>query len=160
MPKSKLTLAQWRTAVEGSAREIATNALSFAGASVLDPVGAETANPMIGAHIPVIGGGGAFDLALVAMPEDCRALARAMLYLTPDAAIKDAEVADAIGEMVNMLGGGVKRRMSGLGADLELGLPIFVHGHIQPTERLSVVALPTRFGTIETMVLIAGQRGS
>ena len=69
-----------------------------------------------------------------------------------------AEVADAVGEIVNMLAGSVKRRMSG-DRDLELGLPIFLHGYIQPTDKLTVVALPTRFGTIETMVLIAGQRG-
>lgn len=158
MPNPKLTLAQWRTAVEGSSREIATNALSFPGATVLDPVSHEATAAMIGAHIPVLGGGGAFDLALVARPEDCKALARAMLYMDPGSPIKDAEVADAIGELVNMLGGGVKRRMSGLGADLELGLPIFIHGHIQPTDRLSVVALPVRFGTVDTMVVITGQR--
>jgi CheY-specific phosphatase CheX len=76
----------------------------------------------------------------------------------PTAALRDAEVADAIGEIVNMLGGGVKRRMSGHGAELVLGLPIFVHGYIQPSDRLTVTALPTRFGTIETIVLIAGQR--
>ena len=57
-----------------------------------------------------------------------------------------------------MLAGSVKRRMTGLGAELELGLPIFLHGYIQPTDRLSVIALPTRFGPVETMVLITGQR--
>jgi CheY-specific phosphatase CheX len=77
--------------------------------------------------------------------------------MAPGAPLRDAEVADAVGEIVNMLGGGVKRRLSGE-RELELGLPIFLHGYIQPTEKLSVIALPTRFGPIETMVLIAGQR--
>lgn len=155
---ANLTTAQWRTAVEGAANEIATYALSFSGAAVQDPVDLERATSMIGAHIPMIGAGKAYDLALVATADGCLGLSRAILCAGPTAALKDAEVADAVGEIVNMLAGAVKRRLSGQRADLELGLPIFVHGYIQPTDRLSVIALPTRFSTIETMVLIAGQR--
>ena len=159
MSKSpKLTLAQWRTAVEGAATEISTNALSFAGPVVRDPVALDRAAAMIGAHIPLLGDGQAFDMALVALPEDCLALSRAILMADAGAPLRPEEVADAVGEIVNMLGGGVKRRMSGQGADLVLGLPIFLHGYLQPTDRLTVTALPTRFGSIETIVLIAGQR--
>jgi hypothetical protein len=155
----RLTLAQWRSAVAGAAVELATYALSFAGAVVHDPVGLECAMSMIGAHIPLIGGGQAFDLALVSSPEGCQALSRAILCMGPGPALPDADVADAVGEIVNMLAGSVKRRMAGQGAELELGLPIFLHGYIQPTGRLSALVLPTRFGAIDTMVLIAGQRG-
>jgi len=158
MTTSKLTIAQWRSAVEGAAGEIATYALSFPGATVQDPVGLERAAKMIGAHIPLIGGGQAFDLALVASPEGCQALSRAILCMTDKAPLRDAEVADAVGEIVNMLAGSVKRRISGHGAELVLGLPIFLHGYIEPTDRLTVITLPTRLGPIETMVLIAGQR--
>jgi hypothetical protein len=156
---SKLTPAQWRTAVDGAARELASYALSLPSATVGDPVDLSRATAMIGAHIPLIGGGQAFDLALVASPDGCQALSRAILGITDGAALRDAQVADAIGEIVNMLGGTLKRRIAGQGPELELGLPIFLHGYIQPTDRLSVLALPTQLGTIETIVLIAGQRG-
>jgi CheY-specific phosphatase CheX len=155
----KLTPAQWRTAVEGAANEIANYALSFSGAVVHEPVDLKRATSMIGAHIPMIGGGQAFDLALVSSADGCLALSRAILCAGPAAPLKDTEVADAVGEIVNMLAGAVKRRLSGQRADLELGLPIFLHGYIQPSDRLAVLALPTQFQTIETMVLIAGQRG-
>jgi len=101
----KLTLAQWRTAVEGAAGEIATYALSLPGVVVHDPVGLECASAMIGAHIPLIGGGQAFDLALVASGDGCQALSRAILGASPGAPLRDAEVADAVGEIVNMLAG-------------------------------------------------------
>lgn len=155
---SKISLAQWRPAVEAAAKEIAAYALSLPTATVGDPVGLEHANAMIGAHIPLVGGGQAFDLALVSSPAGCQALSRAILGMPETAALRDAEVADAVGEIVNMLGGTVKRRLSGLGAELVLGLPLFLHGYLQPTDRLMVTVLPTRFGAIETMVLIAGQR--
>jgi len=154
----KLTVAQWRTAVEGAANEIATYALSLSGAAVQDPTDPERASSMIGAHIPLVGGGQAFDLALVSSADGCLALSRAILCAGPAAALRDTEIADAVGEIVNMLAGAVKRRLSGHRADLELGLPIFLHGYIQPTDRLALIALPTRFHTIETIVLIAGQR--
>lgn len=157
---STITLSQWRAAIDGAANEIASYALSFTGALVQDPVALERAASLIGAHIPLIGDGKAYDMAFVAAPESCKALARAILQMAYDAPIQDTEVADAIGEIVNMLGGGVKRRMSaGNGADLVLGLPIFLHGYIQPTARMTVTALPVKMGTIDTMVLIAGQRG-
>ncbi|HEX3762213.1 MAG TPA: chemotaxis protein CheX [Kofleriaceae bacterium] len=153
----KVSPAEWRTAVEGAAHELATNALSFPGATVRAAVGAERAISMIGAHIPLVGGGKAFDLSLVSSPEGCRGLARAIL-MADGAALRDAEVADAVGELVNMLAGSVKRRLSGQCADLVLGLPLFIHGYIEPSDRLQVIALPTQFGAIEAMVVIAGQR--
>jgi hypothetical protein len=154
---SKFTLPQWRAAVEGAARELATCALSLPGASVGDPVDLSRAMTMIGAHIPLVGGGQAFDLALVSSPAGCQALSRAILYMSEGAPLRDAEMADAVGEIVNQLGGTVKRRLPG-GAELVLGLPLFIHGYIEPTDRLTVIAFPTSFGPIETIVLIAGQR--
>ncbi len=157
-PTPKLTLGHWRTALAGAATEIATYALSFPAATVHDPVGLEQADSMIGAHIPLVGGGQAFDLGVVSSADGCRALSRAILGVGPAAALRDAEVADAVGEIANMLGGSLKRRLAGLGAELVLGLPIFVHGHVQPTDRMSIIALPVRFGAIDTIVLIAGHR--
>jgi CheY-specific phosphatase CheX len=154
---SKLTLDHWRSAIQTAAQDVATHALSFPGAVVRDPVGLEAATAMIGAHIPLIGSasGQAFDLGLVASADDCQALSRAILCMGPGPALRDAEVADAVGEILNMLAGSMKRGLSGLGADLALGLPIFVHGYLQPTDRLSVIAFPTRFGKIDTIVLVA-----
>ena len=150
--------AHWRAAIEGAAGEIATRALSLSGATVQDPVDVARAMSMIGAHIPLVGPGRAFELSLVSSAEGCQALSRAILGIAPGPALPDVEVADAVGEIVNMLGGSIKRRLSGQGAELVLGLPIFVHGYVQHSGRLSVTALPTRFGTIDTIVLIAGPR--
>jgi Chemotaxis phosphatase CheX len=155
---SKLTLDHWRTAVQGAATEIATRALSFSGAIVRDPVALERSAAMIGAHIPLVGGGQAFEMALVSTAEGCEALARAILCMPSGPAPRDAEIADAIREIVNMLAGSVKRRLAGHGAHLTLGLPIFIRGYLQPSDGLSVIALPIHFGPVDTIALIAAAR--
>src|SRR5262245_47632015 len=105
MPSSKITLRDWRTALEGAATEIATRALSLPGVVALDPVGAEASADLIGAHIPLVGGGEAFDMALVSSAKGCEALARAILSLGAGPTIGDAVIVDAVGEIVNMLAG-------------------------------------------------------
>jgi hypothetical protein len=55
------------------------------------------------------------------------------------------------------MGGAVKRRMHRYGADLALGLPVFVCGHVQPSERVGVLAVPARLGPIQTHVLVIGR---
>lgn len=155
---SKPTRTHWRSAIEGAAREIATQALSFPGATVKDSVGLEAAVAMVGAHIPMLRPGQAYDLALLSSADGCRSLARAILCLAPGSRMSETDTADAVGEIVNMLAGTMKRRLSGTISDLTLGLPIFIHGYLTPSNRQSVLAFPTRLGTIDTIVLIAGTR--
>jgi chemotaxis protein CheX len=67
------------------------------------------------------------------------AIARAMLALGPDDEVSDEDVADALGEVVNVVGGQVKSLCPG---DNHLGLPLVSHGmvlpHAQPCCRTGV----------------------
>lgn len=151
------TAGQWTDAIAGAANEIATYALGFASATIES--GTRAPDPaLIGAHVALVGHGEAFDLAVVATPGDCAALARAMLASTRTDTLSAAEVADAVGEIANMLAGAVKRRMHRHGADLALGLPVFIRGEVQPSERVTVLAIPARLGPIPTHVLVIGRK--
>jgi CheY-specific phosphatase CheX len=159
MTDSRFTTQQWRDAVRGAASEISRYALGFDGATVAEPApepAAATAS-MIGAHIPLVGSQ-SFEISLVATRESCQALAGAVLGMGTEAELAAAIVADAIGEIANQLAGGVKRRLASNGGDLELGLPVFVNGSVEPTGRQSVTALPTKFGAIAAMVVIVGPK--
>jgi len=79
-----------------------------------------------------------------------------MLQSAPES-LAMPEVADAMGEALNMLGGAIKRRFNS--PDLELGLPLFVVGHVQSTANLAIIALPTHFGPIAMYTLVIGRRG-
>jgi CheY-specific phosphatase CheX len=155
---SNFTANQWRDAVLGAATEISKYALSFDGATVGEPETHAAIAQMIGAHIPMVGSQ-SYEISLVGLRASCQALSAAVLCSSGTGEdLSPATVADAIGEIANQLAGGVKRRLASNGGDLELGLPVFVNGAVEPTGRQSVIALPTRFGHIATMVVIVGPR--
>ena len=148
--------AQWREAVKGAAEEIARNALGFPGAMVAEPVNIEQTANMVGAHIPLIGSQ-AFELSLFSLREGCSQLATAVLGMNAEE-LPPGTIPDAIGEIINMLAGGVKRRLASNGGDLELGLPVYVNGNVELASRQSAVTFPVQFGPIQTFVLILGPR--
>lgn len=153
-PSSRFTAAQWRDAVQGAATEIARNMLSLPGAVIGEPGALAQTKDMIGAHIPIVGAQ-AFELSLFSTRAGCAALATAVLGMNAEE-LPPGTIPDAIGEIVNMLSGGVKRRLSGLGGDLELGLPVFVNGNVELANRQSALVLPVQFGPISAVIVIIG----
>lgn len=146
----------WKAAIAGATEEIALYALNFTNSSVGNPVDGE-ADGLIGAHIPMLGGPTALELAVVGTRENCRAMAGAILTSPPES-LSEADVADAVGEIVNQFAGSVKRRMASEGVDLELGLPLFIVGHVASTRQIEVTRLPAHFGPIEMFVLMISRR--
>jgi len=153
----KVPHTSWQSAIAGATHEIATYALNFLDSAVGNAVSPGVVAGLVGAHIPMLGGPSALEIALVGTPEHCRALAAAILQTEPST-LSEAETADAVGEIVNMLAGSVKRRMSSEGVDLELGLPLFIVGHVASTSQIEVTPLPARFGPIDMFVLMISRR--
>lgn len=146
---------RWQAAIEPAASEIAQSLLGFERAHVRSVDRDYSPRDKMGAHLPLLGGPKAIELALVGTDVRCRELAAAMLQTTPEK-LELPEIADAVGEALNMLGGAIKRRFNA--PELELGLPLFVLGHVQKTSSIAIVALPTSFGPIEMYTLIIGRR--
>jgi hypothetical protein len=82
----------------------------------------------------------AMQLGLTADAEVCRALANAMLGIeSEDEPLPDQDVDDALGEIVNVMAGRFKV-IGGLSSnDLSLGLPLIVHGRIEPSRHCQTV---------------------
>ncbi len=53
--------------------------------------------------------------------------------MAPDEEVSSDDVHDAVGEIANMVAGGMKTKVVARGVDAQLGLPIFIHGHIAQT---------------------------
>ena len=71
---------------------------------------------------------GGFNLMLVGDEESTNTLTRKLLFLGEDADVGRDDVADALGELVNMAAGAVKTKRPDDKPDLQLGLPLFLTG--------------------------------
>lgn len=71
--------------------------------------------------------GRSWSFALFGSNESCKVLARALLAMEPSEEIGNAELADALGEILNMMAGVAKRKLPAEEAKcLQLGLPLFL----------------------------------
>jgi CheY-specific phosphatase CheX len=77
----------------------------------------------------------------------------------PEESASEDDITDAIGEIANMLGGGVKKRLSGREPKLQLGLPIFVEGRIHAAHQAQTAFEKIRLGatTVELLVIKANR---
>jgi Chemotaxis phosphatase CheX len=151
--------AEWLSALEAELIVLAKNALGLPPVRVTMRGGAPPAT-MEGAYLGFICSEGAYQIGLAATPEGCQAFARGLLSSAPsDPALPQADVADAVCEIVNMLAGGVQRRIRQLsGLQVGLGLPTFFHGAVQPTERLGVSVAEVRVGELPAALLVLHPR--
>lgn len=118
-----------------------------------NPFAARAERP--GAYIGLTGPDESVQIGLVSRPEGLQALAKAMLGMFPDDEdLPPSDVADAVGEIANIFAGGVKCRMLPRYGSLTLGLPLFIHGYIEPTEKLSIQGVDLQIGDIEASLLV------
>ena len=113
---------------------IATTALGMKNDSVpLEAsLGFDPANG-IGAHVALVAEGIALQVGLITDQAGLVQLTSAMLGLTPGVdSLTPAEQKDALGELANMLAGGIKARMNKVHPDMRLGLPMVIRGPVRP----------------------------
>jgi Chemotaxis phosphatase CheX len=149
-------VTDWVAAMADASTELALS-LGMDGVEVLGwhdvpPTG------MAGAYIPLLAEDQTLQLALLATPAGCADLSRHLLGMEPEDEVSDADIADAVGELVNIVAGGVKQRMQdasriGTGGGLRLGLPVFIHGYVQPTQQLEVSLASVRIGQVDAHLM-------
>jgi CheY-specific phosphatase CheX len=140
MAVTEVALDPWLSAFLDSTDELATTAMGLEGVE-LQSVGNKlpsAADLKRGAFIPLTSDVNSLQLGFGAGNETCEHLAKTLLGFEPDDEIEDADLADALGEIINITAGGVKSRMIDSDSGLKLGLPVVVNGTIQPSPSLSV----------------------
>lgn len=153
-------LADWLAAAEKVLAELANSCLAFDG---VERTGHRTELPrtLPGAYVPLVTPAGSLQVGIAAEIEQCRALARALLCMEPEEELAPADVADALGEIVNILAGGLKARMVESAPSISLGLPIFINGAIEPTDKLEFAISEMRIGPIPaSLVLVQHKQGA
>jgi hypothetical protein len=144
-------VSDWVAAMADASTELALS-LGIEGVELLGwhdvpPTG------MAGAYIPLLAEDQTLQLALLASPAGCADLARLLLGMESEEDVSDTDMADAVGELVNIVAGGVKQRLQDATGGLRLGLPVFIHGYVQPTQQLEVSLASARIGEVEAHLM-------
>lgn len=150
--------AGWLGELEAAFDEVSAGALGFGDLAVT--ARHDVAPPSYrGAFLALIGPAGAIQIGVASDDTGCQALAKALLGTDPTSPdLPDAEVADAICEIVNIVAGGFKARIRDRVSPLQMGLPTFFNGPAQPTERTAVVVTDLRVATYSVALMIVHPR--
>lgn len=139
------TLDDWVGAASAAVLEVAEQALGWQASPDTNEDGVYGAP--FGAYVPLTSSESVVQLGIMGERLACEAMSRALLGMGEDESFaSEGDVADAVGEIANMVAGGTKTRMSQAIPGIVLGLPLGVAGRIecQGAERATV---SFRFGT-------------
>ena len=145
------TVSDWVAAMADASTELALSlgidGLELLGWHEVPPTG------MAGAYIALLGEDQTLQLAMLATPDGCADLSRLLLGLEPADEVSDTDVADAVGELVNIVAGGVKQRMQDSAGTLRLGLPVFINGFVQRTQQLEIALASAKLGEVDVHLM-------
>lgn len=154
-----VTIDDWLQASVEGLREVATTALGF---DVLEVGAVREAMPadVGGAFIPLSGERDSAQVGLAGGPRERKLVSGALMQMPPDEAaeLTNSDVADALGEIVNIAAGVIKQRLQPKLGALALGLPLFINGQVEATERVVTRVADLTMGNISLVLVIVRAR--
>jgi hypothetical protein len=143
-------------ALTASASEVAGTALdgaSFESLGILEGYGSGH-----GAYLGLVAQDEPIQVGVVIDEPGCQTLTKSLLGMAPgDEDLSAADVSDAMCEIINMIAGGLKRRVTDR-MRITLGLPIFVAGSPLPNQHQEVVGRVLQIGDVRVSMLLLTQR--
>jgi CheY-specific phosphatase CheX len=146
----------WLEAALDSLSEVATTTLGIEAPNVIERM-RRVPRGMEGALIPIVHDQ-SMQIGIFTTSAGSSVVARALLCMEPEDDLSAMEIADAIGEIANIVAGGAKKRMSEI-QGIKLGLPIYFRGDIEQGDNFDVssVVLDVMGHPYEIMVLSRGE---
>jgi hypothetical protein len=156
---SGVTIEEWLQASVEALRELATTALGLEGLEVGEVRESMPAN-VGGAFIPLSAEGDSAQVGLAGGPDQRKLVSGALMQMSPDEAadLTNSDVADAMGEIVNIAAGGIKQRLQPKLGKLTLGLPLFINGQVEATEKVVTRVADLTMGNISLVLVIVRAR--
>jgi CheY-specific phosphatase CheX len=111
---------------------------------------------LTGCFVALVGQDESLQVGLASDAAGCQTLARTLFASDDD--LSDSDISDALGEIANILAGGVKKRMSESHGGMVLGLPIVMEGHVRLTERQQMAELDIALGEVPVRLLVVCSR--
>ena len=155
MPMTPALKSSCLDALVAATSEVSQTVLGGAGCAPVDTeVGFGAGH---GAYLSLTTSEEPIQVGVVVAPEGCQLLAKALLgMMEEDEDLPSGDVSDAMCEIINMVAGGLKRRVSGELA-VTLGLPIFVAGHPLPNQHQEVSSCSVRIGDTAVKLILLTQ---
>lgn len=148
-----VSLSVWQGAVEAGATDIARDGFNFSGFEVLERTSV-IPEGMPGSFIPLVAQNESVQVGIVSTPAGCEAMARSLMQLGAPERLSPIDLADALSEAANILAGYVKRNMQDYLNPVQLGLPLFVNGHLETSDRMRAAVTRVRMGDIEAALIV------
>ncbi len=146
---------EWSDGLVRATDEVAREALSIPAGCRRVGEAEKLSLQMSGAYLALISPEVQMQIGIAAGREDCRRLAGALMMMeADDPELTDSVMADAFGEIVNILAGSLKQVMDSRYRGLTLGLPTMIHGHISPTDRQDLQVTQVSLGEIEAYLVV------
>lgn len=146
MSDAEFTLDQWLANTLEAMREFAATTLGVDDVEVLPQ---DQAPPSAsGGYIAIVGRDLAAQISVSGSAEACRNLAATLLCMEPEEAedLEAGDIADAIGELVNVVGGMVKTKLAATMGELQLGLPLVIAGQVVRSTAITARSASVRIG--------------
>lgn len=163
MTTVKKALNHWLDIMADAVRELAGTSLGVADQEVV--LLPETENPgegSTGAFLALVSDDESIQVGMVSDGAGCRTLSAAFLGMEPEEAVEltGGDIADSMGEMINIVAGMLKVRMAKDQASMNLGLPIYLGGQIEATPQQEVGVWGLRIRDVDVQIIVVRQRDS
>jgi chemotaxis protein CheX len=143
-------------ATVSAAEELCRTALGTVMVVKNDSLPPQETMPLTGCFVSIIDESGAAQVGMASDESGCQALAQALV--DTDEILSEADVTDALGEIANMLAGGVKKRLQTDPNTMRLGLPIIMEGRIRPTDRQTLTYANVQLGEAMARLVIVSSK--
>lgn len=149
---NEIPLTDWMDALVSAVNELATTSLGFEEGSL---VAEQPLRSSLGSCVALVGDECSLQIGMGGSQENCMKLARALFGLeSEDEDPSEQDLADALGEMANVVAGGVKTRMHDHAASMRLGLPLVMHGYVDAPGGAEVATATIRWDSVEAQLLL------
>jgi CheY-specific phosphatase CheX len=147
------SLDDWLQAALGAAEECSKTTLGCALNTSEQP---RLPPELTGCFVALVGDSGSLQIGFGSDPAGCQTLAKALFASEVD--LPEEDVSDALGEIVNIIAGGVKKRMSAVQPPLAIGLPIVMRGQVRLSERQQVLEAEVSLGDVPVRLLVLSNK--
>ena len=116
-----------------------------------------------GSCVALIGDEDSIQIGIGATQSDCRELARRLFGMEEgeEGELSEADVADAMGEMANVIAGGVKVRVANDNSmSMNIGLPIILQGHIVIPNNCEIAETTMQWQDVAVRLLLLRTNGA